>query len=116
MFTGFEEKNQERVKLVDVDPQALSILVNYVYTATVDVTEANVQTLLPAANLLQLIDVRDACCEFLAAQLHPTNALGIKVSSIDFFKHFLCYKILYKCKLLTILIRFKHVGLISCLL
>jgi len=78
MFTGFEEKNQERVKLVDVDPHALSILVNYVYTATVDVTEANVQTLLPAANLLQLIDVRDACCEFLAAQLHPTNALGIK--------------------------------------
>jgi len=78
MFTGFEEKNQERVKLVDVDPHALSILVNYVYTSIVDVTEANVQTLLPAANLLQLIDVRDACCEFLAAQLHPTNALGIK--------------------------------------
>ena len=35
MFTGFEEKNQERVKLVDVDP-------------------ANVQTLLPAANLLKI--------------------------------------------------------------
>ena len=89
MFTGFEEKNQERVKLVDVDPHALSILVNYVYTSTVDVTEANVQTLLPAANLLQLIDVRDACCEFLVAQLHPTNALGIKVRinvSIRFLK------------------------------
>ena len=104
MFTGFEEKNQERVKLVDVDPHALSILVNYVYTATVDVTEANVQTLLPAANLLQLIDVRDACCEFLAAQLHPTNALGIKVSSVDFFKYFLCNKILYKNKFLTVVI------------
>jgi hypothetical protein len=38
------------------------------------------QTLLPAANLLQLTDVRDACCEFLLAQLHPTNCLGIKVS------------------------------------
>ena len=80
MFTGFEEKNQERVKLLDIDPHALGVLVNYVYTSAVDVTEANVQTLLPAANLLQLIDVRDACCEFLAAQLHPTNALGIKVS------------------------------------
>ena len=50
--------------------------------AKIDVTEANVQTLLPAANLLQLIDVRDACCEFLVAQLHPTNALGIKVRII----------------------------------
>ena len=31
-----------------------------------------------AANLLQLVDVRDACCEFLQSQLHPTNCLGIK--------------------------------------
>ena len=42
------------------------------------VTEENVQSLLPAANLLQLGDVRDACCEFLQSQLHPTNCLGIR--------------------------------------
>jgi len=90
MFTGFEEKNQERVKLVDVDPHALSLLVNYVYTSAVDVSEANVQTLLPAANLLQLIDVRDACCEFLTGQLHPTNALGIK----SFADHHGCHDLL----------------------
>ena len=36
------------------------------------------QILLPAANLLQLNDVRDACCEFLQSQLHPTNCLGIR--------------------------------------
>ena len=36
------------------------------------------QVLLPAANLLQLTDVRDACCDFLKAQLHPTNCLGIR--------------------------------------
>ena len=41
-------------------------------------TEENVQSLLPAANLLQLTDVRDACCEFLQSQLHPTNCLGIR--------------------------------------
>jgi len=34
--------------------------------------------LLPAANLLQLHDVQDACCDFLQSQLHPTNCLGIK--------------------------------------
>jgi kelch-like protein 2/3 len=44
----------------------------------VEVTEENVQTLLPAANLLQLTDVRDACCDFLQSQLHPTNCLGIR--------------------------------------
>ena len=34
--------------------------------------------LLPAANLLQLSDVKDACCEFLVTQLHPSNCLGIR--------------------------------------
>merc|ERR1719300_1490794 len=78
MFTGFTERDSSRVVLQGVDPEALHILVDYVYTSCVDVTEENVQSLLPAANLLQLTDVRDACCEFLQAQLHPTNCLGIR--------------------------------------
>ena len=34
--------------------------------------------MLPAAGLLQLIDVSNACCDFLKSQLHPTNCLGIR--------------------------------------
>jgi kelch-like protein 2/3 len=36
------------------------------------------QVLLPAASLLQLLDVRQNCCDFLQSQLHPTNCLGIR--------------------------------------
>lgn len=36
------------------------------------------QVLLPAASLLQLMDVRQNCCDFLQSQLHPTNCLGIR--------------------------------------
>lgn len=36
------------------------------------------QVLLPAASLLQLMDVRQVCCEFLQSQLHPSNCLGIR--------------------------------------
>ncbi|XP_023029645.2 kelch protein [Leptinotarsa decemlineata] len=78
MFSSFEESRQDRIVLQEVDHQALSLLVEYVYTSEVHVTEENVQVLLPAANLLQLTDVRDACCDFLQAQLHPTNCLGIR--------------------------------------
>jgi len=35
------------------------------------------QNLLPSANILQLYEVRDTCCEFLRSQLHPSNCLGI---------------------------------------
>lgn len=36
------------------------------------------QVLLTAANLLQLTDVRDACCDYLQTQLDPSNCLGIR--------------------------------------
>ncbi|CAH1954554.1 unnamed protein product [Acanthoscelides obtectus] len=78
MFSSFEESRQDRIVLQEVDHQALLLLIEYVYTSEIHVTEENVQVLLPAANLLQLTDVRDACCDFLQAQLHPTNCLGIR--------------------------------------
>jgi kelch-like protein 2/3 len=79
MFTeNFEERLSKSVTLSEVDPQALEALVKFIYTAEVDISEDNVQALLTAANLLQLSEVRDACCEFLASQLHPTNCLGIR--------------------------------------
>ncbi|KAL1115636.1 hypothetical protein AAG570_005926 [Ranatra chinensis] len=78
MFTSFEESRQERIVLQGVDSYSLQLLIDYVYTSEVHVTEDNVQVLLPAANLLQLSDVRDACCDFLQSQLHPTNCLGIR--------------------------------------
>ncbi len=78
MFTSFEEKDKERVKIQGVEPSSLQILVSYVYTGQISISEDNVQTLLPAANLLQLTDVKEACSDFLKSQLHPSNCLGIR--------------------------------------
>ncbi|KAG8234268.1 hypothetical protein J437_LFUL006513, partial [Ladona fulva] len=73
-----EEPESDKIIVEDVDPQALALLVDYMYSSEVQVTEDSVQILLPAAKLLQLKDVSDACCEFLQTQLHPTNCLGIR--------------------------------------
>lgn len=43
MFSSFEESKQDRITLQGVDPQALQLLVEYVYTSEVQVTEDNVQ-------------------------------------------------------------------------
>ena len=72
------ECHQDTVTLHEVDPVAVEQLILFIYTGTIEVGEENVQNLLPAANLLQLTEVRDACCDFLKDQLHPTNCLGIK--------------------------------------
>ncbi|XP_029427173.1 kelch-like protein 2 isoform X3 [Rhinatrema bivittatum] len=79
MFTGeMSESRAKRVRIKEVDGWTLKLLIDYVYTAEIQVTEENVQVLLPAAGLLQLQDVKKTCCEFLESQLHPTNCLGIR--------------------------------------
>ncbi|ELU16789.1 hypothetical protein CAPTEDRAFT_158890 [Capitella teleta] len=79
MFTAdLAEAHTERIVLQEIDNRALTLLIDFMYTAEIQVTEDNVQSLLPAANILQLVEVRDAACEFLQSQLHPSNCLGIK--------------------------------------
>ena len=65
------------ITLKEVDSSAVESLISFVYTSSIEVTEDNVQALLPAANLLQLTEVCDACCSFLKRQLHSSNCLGI---------------------------------------
>ncbi|XP_060872578.1 ring canal kelch homolog [Metopolophium dirhodum] len=77
-FTNLSEKNKDLVVIGELDSTTLQLLVEFVYSGKIVVTERNVQDLLPAANLLLLNDVNEACCEFLQEQLHPTNCLGIK--------------------------------------
>ncbi|XP_054967760.1 kelch-like protein 2 isoform X2 [Pan paniscus] len=78
MFTGgMSESRAKRVRIKEVDGWTLRMLIDYVYTAEIQVTEENVQVLLPAAGLLQLQDVKKTC-EFLESQLHPVNCLGIR--------------------------------------
>ncbi|XP_042685661.1 kelch-like protein 2 isoform X3 [Centrocercus urophasianus] len=79
MFTGeMSESRAKRIRIKEVDGWTLRILIDYIYTAEIQVTEENVQVLLPAAGLLQLQDVKRTCCEFLESQLHPINCLGIR--------------------------------------
>jgi len=78
MFTqGMRERNAEVVQLHDINSATITLLLDFIYTSKILIIEDNVQQLLPAANMLQLTEVRDACCRFLFNQLDPCNALGI---------------------------------------
>ena len=72
------EKDKSEVLIHDIDDIALEQLIDFCYTGQVTIDESNVQQLLPAACLLQLHEVQDACCKFLEKQLDPSNCLGIR--------------------------------------
>ncbi|XP_066421441.1 kelch-like protein 12 isoform X2 [Molothrus aeneus] len=79
MFTSeLSEKDKPCVDIQGLTASTMEILLDFVYTETVHVTVENVQELLPAACLLQLKGVKQACCEFLESQLDPSNCLGIR--------------------------------------
>ncbi|XP_022160502.1 kelch-like protein 3 isoform X2 [Myzus persicae] len=95
MFTNFAESNKDLVIIRQVDPTAIQLLIDFIYSGEIVVTEKNV--LLPAANLLQLQEIKEACCDFLQAQLHHTNCLGIYALA-DLYS---CMKLLTSSELYT---------------
>ncbi len=79
MFTGdLAETQQDVVTLNNIDPEALEALVKYAYTSELEIRVDNVESLLASSSILQIKNVRDACCDFMKSQLHPSNCLGIR--------------------------------------
>ena len=59
MFTGeLVESQQKEIQIRDVDQKAMELLIDFAYTASIVVEENNVQTLLPAACLLQMAEIQ----------------------------------------------------------
>lgn len=78
MFGGeLAESQQSRVSLKGLEAPMVKLLVEYAYTSEVTITKANVQSLLSAANLLEVLPVRDACCQFMERNMDESNCLGI---------------------------------------
>lgn len=78
MFTGgLSESRQNIVTLQELDEHAMETIVDFFYSGEMEISEDNVQELLPVACLLQVQSVQQACCEFLKRQLSSENCLGI---------------------------------------
>ncbi|XP_069558864.1 kelch-like protein 20 isoform X4 [Brachyistius frenatus] len=87
--TDLIESKQERVAINGVEPQMVGMLVTYAYTSEVFISKANVQALLAAANLLDVMAVREACCRFMERQMDEMNCVGIH-----------CFAEAHSCKVL----------------
>ncbi len=73
----YVESKQNVVHLKSIEVETMSLLLNYAYTSTITITKSNCQSLLSAANLLQILPVRNAACEFLECHMDTSNCLGI---------------------------------------
>ncbi|XP_014678911.1 PREDICTED: kelch-like protein diablo isoform X1 [Priapulus caudatus] len=78
MFSGeLAESRQDRVSINGVEAAMIELLIGYAYTSEILIARTNVQSLLSAANLLQVLPVRDACCSFMERNMDEANCIGI---------------------------------------
>ncbi|XP_013388458.2 kelch-like protein 17 [Lingula anatina] len=78
MFTnGMLETEKNQVEIHGIDPAAMRILLDFMYTGKIEITVDNVQAVLHAASMLNIGSVRSVCSNFLQTQLDATNCLGI---------------------------------------
>jgi kelch-like protein 18 len=80
-LSGMSESRQRVIDLQGVNPDAFRAILHFFYTGNLKITTDNVQTILPAASIFQLEDLKRACAKFLAKQLAPSNCLGIRAFS-----------------------------------
>ncbi|XP_016307156.1 actin-binding protein IPP [Sinocyclocheilus anshuiensis] len=78
LFSGaMSEAHEEEVRIVGVEADVFEILLEFIYTGSIDVTVDTVQELMVAADMLHLSEVVDICGEFLRAHMDPSNCVGI---------------------------------------
>ena len=78
MFTcGMRESQENEIELKEIKPDVMGLIIEYMYSGEAEVTTENVQDVLAASNMLQLLDLKQACGTFLRNHIDSSNCLGI---------------------------------------
>lgn len=74
---GKEVENTKEVVLDDVNPSILGMIIQYLYSAEIDLTDDNVQDIIAVANKFQIPSVFTVCVNYLQKKLSLGNCMAI---------------------------------------
>ncbi|XP_059215536.1 kelch-like protein 10 [Centropristis striata] len=77
LFRHTASTGQQVYSFIQVSPSTMGLILNYVYTGSVMVTEENVLELLAGADYFGIKGVMLACCDFLVQHLSYKNCIHI---------------------------------------
>ncbi|XP_035248695.1 kelch-like protein 10 [Anguilla anguilla] len=72
----FNSTDEQRYQITGLLPDIVRLVIQYIYTCSVPISEDNVENLLQAANKFCIVGLAQACCEFLEVHLTPQNCIS----------------------------------------
>lgn len=78
------ETNDRIVDIHDIQGETMSLIIDYIYTKEIQLTDENIYDVLPAANQLQVLDLFEYCENYLYEKLQVDNVLGIREFALFF--------------------------------
>lgn len=76
-LSDLEESKKKEIVLEDVEPGVMGLILKYLYTSKINVTEQNVQDIFAVANIYQIPSIFTVCVSFLQKRLSLSNCLAI---------------------------------------
>lgn len=76
-LSEIEEEKKKEVALDNVDPAILDLIIKYLYSASIDLNDANVQDIFALSSRFQIPSVFTVCVSYLQKRLAPGNCLAI---------------------------------------
>ena len=84
LTAGFAESFMSLISLQDCDPKAVESMIDYFYTAELQVNASNAEDVLATASLFQVSTVVEECGEYLQNQITVSNCLGIQSLAMQY--------------------------------
>ncbi|XP_022072391.1 kelch-like protein 41a [Acanthochromis polyacanthus] len=72
-----KEEDKKEVVLENLEPNILEVIVNYMYSAEIDINDDNVQDILAVANRFQIPSVFTVCVNYLQKMMSKKSCLAI---------------------------------------
>ncbi|XP_023142153.2 kelch-like protein 41a [Amphiprion ocellaris] len=72
-----KEEDKKEVVLENLEPNILEVIVNYMYSAEIDINDDNVQDILAVANRFQIPSVFTVCVNYLQKKMSKKSCLAI---------------------------------------
>ncbi|KAM6948846.1 kelch-like protein 40a [Aplochiton taeniatus] len=76
-LSNLEEGKKREIILKDVEPGVMGMILRYIYTSDINLTEQNVQDIFMVANMYQIPSIFSVCISYLQEKLVLGNCLAI---------------------------------------